>query len=319
MIMEWNQTSDKFGTPIWLPDIAKLIEKRLCDPKKLKSDKHSAKAIGESILRQVSEAREGTGGLRLSQSGACIRQLAYQYHHAEENGMSIDAASKIAFTIGDATEAILVAALLEAFEDGSNGVLYNAGSDQETVTIDVPISNGYSAEITGHPDGSMLLLTQDNKQLNCILEVKSMSDYGFRKFRKEGLGPDDSYYSQVQSFMHAKGFCWAYLVAYNKSAGAKDAEVLDDGLYQPISPLHGQWIPYDQEHVDEIKTKFRTVIQSNGPEEIDRPHGPYKKGQIAFPCDYCKYYKTCFPFAEEQAVESKWLQRTTKIKVFTGE
>lgn len=317
--MEWNQTNDLFGTPVWLPNIAKLIEQRLCNPKKLKSDKHSASAIGQSILRQVSEGREGTGGLRLSQSGACIRQLAYQYHHAEENGMSIDAASKIAFTIGDATEAILVAALLEAFEDGSNGVLYNAGSDQETVTIKVELTDGYSAEITGHPDGSMLLMTQDNQPLNCILEVKSMSDYGFKKFRKEGLGREDSYYSQVQAYMHAKGFSWAYLVAYNKSAGAKDAEVLDDGLYQPISPLHGQWIPYDQEHVEQIKHKFKTVIHSNCPEEIDRPYGPNKKGQITFPCDYCKYYKTCFPMAEEQAVESKWLQRTTKIKVFTGE
>ena len=97
--MEWNQTNDLFGTPVWLPNIAKLIEQRLCNPKKLKSDKHSASAIGQSILRQVSEGREGTGGLRLSQSGACIRQLAYQYHHAEENGMSIDAASKIACLI----------------------------------------------------------------------------------------------------------------------------------------------------------------------------------------------------------------------------
>ena len=317
--MEWNQTTDFYGNPIWLPNIAKVISNRLSKPQKLKSNKHSASAIGESILRQVSESREGSGGLRLSQSGTCIKQLAYQYHHAEENGMSIDAASKIAFTIGDATEAILVAALMEAFEGDANGALFNAGADQETVTIKVNVSQGYTAEIAGHPDGSMLLMTQDNEPLNCILEVKSMSDYGFRKFRKEGLGRSDSYYSQVQSYMHSKGYNWAYLVAYNKTAGAKDVEILDDGLYQPISALHGQWIPYDADHVEDIKAKFATVIKSSSPEEIDRPYGPDKKGRLSFPCDYCKYYKTCFHFAEEQAVESKWLQRATKIKVFTGE
>ena len=317
--MIFEQQTDLMGNHFWLPDLSKAITGRLSVPSKLLSNKHSAKSIGESVLRQLDESREQTGGLRLSQSGACVKQLAYQYHHADGNGMQIDAASKIAFVIGDITESILVSALMEGFEQSGLGHLYCAGVDQETVYLNVPIRDGYTAAISGHPDGSMQIMTQNNEAISCILEVKSMSDYGFKKFRKEGLGPKDSYYSQVQSYMASKGYEWTYVVAYSKSAGAKDAEILEDGAWHPVSAVHGQWIPFDQEHVFHIKEKFRSVILSSDPEQIDRPHGPDKKGRLSFPCDYCKYYKTCFPFGEEQAVESKWLNKSTKIKVYTGE
>ena len=186
--------------------------------------------------------------------------------------------------------------------------------------MDVQLEKGMQrARIPGHPDGSMVVFTENKVPVEAILEVKSMSDYGFKKLRKEGRGREDSYYSQVQAYMHAKGFSWAYLVAYNKSAGAKDAEILDDGLYQPISPLHGQWIPYDEEHALHIQEKFRQVIQSRSAEDIARPYSSNKKGHLAFPCDYCAYYKTCFPLCTEEAVESKWLTKNTKIKVIAGE
>jgi|TARA_R110002110_G_scaffold52381_2_gene152506 hypothetical protein len=317
--MIFEQQTDLMGNHFWLPDLSKVISQRLSKPSKLLSDKHCAKSIGDSVLRQLDEGHEQTGGLRLSQSGTCVKQLAYQYHHAEGNGMQIDAASKIAFVIGDITESILVSALMEGFEQSGLGHLYCAGADQETVHLPVAIKDGYTASIAGHPDGSMQIMTQDNKPVSCILEVKSMSDYGFKKFRKEGLGPKDSYYSQVQAYMASKGFSWTYVVAYSKSAGAKDAEILENGEWHPVSAIYGQWIPFDQEHVFHIKEKFRSVILSSDPEQIDRPYGPDKKGRLSFPCDYCKYYKTCFPFAEEQAVESKWLNKSTKIKVYTGE
>lgn len=316
--MRWTNI-DKDGEPLWMPDIASLVADRLATPKKLMNDQHSAKDIGESILRQLYEHRSSTGSLRLSQSGACIRQLAYQYHHTDENGLGIDAASKLAFIVGDTTEAIIASALIEALEGTSIGAVHHALSDQEEVYMEVPIRPGHTAKIAGHPDGYMVIMSQDSEPIKAVLEIKSMSEFGFGKFRKEGLGPKDSYYSQVQSYMHCKGAEWAYLIAYSKSAGAKDAEVYDDGSWLPVSPLHGQWIKYDPEHVQSIKDKFRRVIQSVEPEEIERPHGPNKKGILSFPCDYCRYYKRCFPFAEEHVQESRWLKKNQKIKVSVGE
>ena len=119
--------------------------------------------------------------------------------------------------------------------------------------------------------------------------------------------------------MACKGYKWAYLVAYSKTAGAKDAEILEDGSWLPTSPLYGQWIEYDEEAVVAIKDKFRRVVQSIEPEDIERPHGPDKKGRLSFPCDYCRYYKRCFPFAQEQVAESRWLKKSQKIKVYVGE
>ena len=61
------------------------------------------------------------------------------------------------------------------------------------------------------------------------------------------------------------------------------------------------------------------MIQSDSPEDIERPYGPDKKGRLSFPCDYCRYWKTCFPNGEERADEVKWLQKTNKIKIYVME
>lgn len=313
---------DLNGNEFTFPDLSEAISNRLSNPSRLHSKIHCAKSLGESILRQLSEERHATGGLRLSQSGACIKQLAYQYHHHDPDGMQIGAASKIAFTIGDITEAILVSALAECFDSPKIdllGALAFAGSDQQTVHMSVDIQKGQKAYIPGHPDGIIGFTDSEMNTHSAILEVKSMSDYGYRKFVKDGLGRDDSYYSQVQSYMHCKGLKWAYLVAYNKSAGARDAEITDTGDWFPVSALSGQWIPYDEEHALHIQEKFRQVIQSRSAEDIARPYSSNKKGHLAFPCDYCAYYKTCFPLCTEEAVESKWLTKNTKIKVIAGE
>ncbi len=323
MSIKYETIIDPTGVQLIVPNIASLIEARLGKPAPLKSNTHCAQSIGNSVLRQLDEERGATGGLRLSQSGTCVKQLAYQYHHSKQSGMQIGAASKIAFTIGDITESILVSALAEVFEDHPIGALSFAGKDQESVHMSLNITEGgvdREVRIAGHPDGTMLVMTSDNKPVECILEVKSMSDYGYRKFHSKGLGPDDSYYSQVQSYMHCKGLKWAYLVAYNKSAGARDAEIHDDGSWYPVTALHGQWIAYDEEFVEfNIKSKFKQVILSRSPEDFARPYTSNKKGQLAFPCDYCAYYKVCFPVCTEEAVESKWLTKSTKIKVLAGE
>lgn len=325
--MEWTRATFNDGTEEWLPDIAKMVRTRLSNTSKLRSNQHSATAIGKSILRQLSEQRAATGSLRLSSSGGCERALAYTYHHAVENGYPIDAASKIAFTIGDVTEAFIVSAILEAFENESHTErpkLRCVGEDQESVFLKVHLNKDSSniAQIPGHPDGSMLVplgKTGEQQWAEAILEVKSMSDYAFKKFRKGGLERSDSYYHQVQAYMAAKGYWYTYVIAYGKATTAKEAKVDDDGNWWPAFPIVGQWIKQDIEVVGSIIQKFARVIQSDSPEDIERPYGPDKKGRLSFPCDYCRYWKTCFPNGEERADEVKWLQKTNKIKIYVME
>tara|TARA_R110000824_G_scaffold116395_3_gene267792 strand:- start:5656 stop:6588 length:933 start_codon:yes stop_codon:yes gene_type:complete len=303
-----------------MPDIAKMVHARLVQPSKLTKSAHLSTAIGATILRQLSEVRDVTGGVRLSSSGACERNLAYTYHHENENGHSIDATSKIAFAIGDATEGFITAAVAEAFEGMPGMEVWNIGEEQETVTVEVQLDESRTALVPGHPDGSMRVPQQDGASgvdfVNAILEVKSMSDFAFKKFRKGGLESSDSYYWQVQAYMAAKGYDYAYVIAFGKATTAKEAYIDDDGSWWPLFPVSGQWIERDERCIQKIREKFKRVIKSNNPGEIERPYGPNKKGRLSFPCDYCKYYKTCFPNTEEVAEESKWLQKSTKIKVY---
>ena len=301
------------GDIAYLYDIAEAVCKRLATTSPATSSQHSAEALGNSILRQLFEVKKSSGGLRLSQSGTCARQLAYQYHHAVPNGMGIDANSRIAFAIGDATEAFLVSAIAEIAEGYSDKDFSVSciGDNQETVSLPVDIHPGYQAIVPGHPDGSMVVLGT-----NAILEIKSMSEYAFGKFRSKGLTREDSYYWQVQAYMAAKGYAFAYVLAYNKAGNSKEAFVGDDGVWLPAPALHGQWIEFDHDTADNIHMKFRQVLVSDSPEDIERPYGPGKKGKLTFPCDYCAYYKTCFPNSEEQADETRWLKKNTKIKVY---
>jgi len=319
--MEWVNAKLADGRDMWLPDIAKMVRNRLTNTGALKSSDHSAKALGESILRQLSEKQSVSGRLRLSSSGGCIKAMAYNYHHYEENGNPIDAASKIAFVIGDVTEAFLVSTIVEAFEDvrrDERPQISCVGEHQEEVMVNVPLGDGRVARISGHPDGSMLVpvgSTEKRTWSQAILEVKSMSDYGFKKFRSDGLSLNDSYYYQVQAYMESKGYPLAYVIAYGKAATAKEAVVGDDGQWWPAFPIVGQWIARDKETISDIKRKFASVINSSSPDEFERPHGADKKGRLSFPCDYCRYWKSCFPNGEEFAQESRWLQKTNKIKI----
>ena len=53
--------------------------------------------------------------------------------------------------------------------------------------MEVPIRPGHTAKIAGHPDGYMVIMSQDSEPIKAVLEIKSMSEFGFGKFRKEGL------------------------------------------------------------------------------------------------------------------------------------
>ncbi len=318
--MEWKNVIGPSGEDYWLPDIAKAVCHRLANTGPLFSE-HCPEEMGQSVLRQLSERRETTGGLRLSASGGCQRALAYGYHHTIENGLGIDAGSKIAFTIGDITEAFLVAAIKEVFAmwGQHNGSVYCTGKDQAEVYLGVALGGDRVAKVAGHPDGFMSFESTMGVIHDVVLEVKSMSDYAFKRFRDNGLSSDDSYYWQVQAYMASSDKKMAYLISYGKATTAKEAYIDDNGDWWPASPIHGQWIFRDDEVIEQIKDKFRAVIQSASPDDIERPYGPNKKGMLAFPCDYCRYYKTCFPGSEEGAKESKWLQKSTKIKVYVQE
>tara|TARA_R110002110_G_scaffold214904_2_gene428784 strand:- start:282 stop:1061 length:780 start_codon:yes stop_codon:yes gene_type:complete len=251
-----------------------------------------------------------------------------------------NAASRMIFSVGDLTESVMVALIREVFASVGGCELLYTGDDQSSVNVEVPLGNGRTLNVSGHPDGLMVLPmwtgdsfgftdthTSTDSKLRAILEVKSMSDYGFKKFRKEGMTTDNSYYGQIQAYMMARTQMdgepceYAYIVAWGKTSGAKDAEFLDKDKtsWRMVPPIHGQWVKADPEYQRQLVEKFRAIALSNSPEDFDRPYGPGKKGKLGFPCSYCSYMKNCFPDVVERADSSFWRAYATKLQPFIKE
>ena len=321
------------GTRLWLPDIASMVRERLENTGELKEE-HNFSDIGRLVTRQLSDTRGGTGSMRLSEAGKCIRARAYSLHHWEKNGHGRDAGSSITFAIGDITEAFLVAATREALSGNDNVVLKNAGAGQKEVYLDIPINENRTARILGHPDGTMHIKNPDSWEsqhptINAIFELKSMSDYGFKMFRKNGLSNSDPYYAQIQAYMLAETIMteapcnWAYVMAFGKSSSGMEAHINNDGEWWKLFPLIGQWIPADRDFQEGIFADYQRLLTSTDVEQFPRPHGPAikgkNKGKLRFPCSYCAYYKHCFPGSYQVAEESKWLQKVDKIQVVVPE
>ena len=81
MSIKYKTVSDLDGNEFDFPELSEQISSRLANPGRLYSDVHCAKSLGESILRQLSEERHATGGLRLSQSGACKNTVSNFFGH----------------------------------------------------------------------------------------------------------------------------------------------------------------------------------------------------------------------------------------------
>ena len=284
------------GNDLVMPDIAAIVRDRLEDRKGLRSSA-DPEGIGKMFIRQLEEGENpSTGGLRLSSSGKCQRALAYDYHHYKPNGFKMDASAPIVFAVGDVLEMIIVTALEEAIV-GTPLEMYYTGLNQKTVSLNVPISEGRHAKVSGHPDGLMRVpaynqVTNEFHMVNIVLEGKAE-------------------------------FNWSYVLAFGKNVTAKDCVIRDDGSHFMLWPLVGGYLAGCDDTKNEIQDRLREVIISDSPEEFPRVLEPAttkkKKGQLGFPCDWCSHWKTCWPTAIEEPVESGWFQRSTKLKLIVGE
>tara|TARA_R110000824_G_scaffold65772_4_gene171119 strand:- start:9364 stop:10368 length:1005 start_codon:yes stop_codon:yes gene_type:complete len=319
---------------VWLPDLAGIVLARLREGKPISANYDTAE-LGKVLVRQLEEPRVGaTGSLRLSSAGKCQRALAYDYHHYKPNGFVSDESGPIVFAVGDAIEMLMVAALHDATDRINTINIKSTGLNQETVILDVPLSDDRTAKIAGHPDGVMSLPLYSGEagefaMVDAILEIKSMSDYAFKRFRTNGFSPTDLYNYQTQAYqmaktqMTGKDHNWTYVLALGKSVTVKDGIVREDGTWAKASPIVGHWVKGDAMMKEEIVTRLREVIETKSPEEIDRPYTPSTakatKGQLRFPCDWCSHWKTCWPSAYEEPSSSGFYQKSTKIKLFVGE
>ena len=363
--IQWIQVSDN----MCLPDIGSMLLWQLAKSEGASLDM-DPKVVGEQITRQLSERKgdypTGLKSFRLSGAGNCLRRMAMDFHGVEPNGFKGGAGSRIVFAYGDAVEAMVTLALVEACTHLPVVTLTNVLDEQETVVVQINVGDKpwMAFRVPGHPDGGIETIrwlrgetpqeawaASQEAPIKAVFECKSASDFGYKKFRDEGLkarddkGNPDGYYYQTQGYQLARrqrgeDVAWGYVLYFGKSATAKDAVISDsfepgltqkktprktfvvenENMWWKTGPVAGRWVPRDDVVQQDLVDRFKAVAASDSPDEFKRIQKPQgKAGVLKFPCDWCHHLKNCFPGAHEVGERKGWFHTVTKVTTQAGE
>ena len=235
---------------------------------------------------------ERLGRVGLSQSGDCVRRLGY--HLAGETPSLWG--SRMVTTLDDGTEAHdrLRASIHAALS--MSGEHFRLVDEELEVRLEVAV--GFV--IKGHVDGVIEKLCICAKHLQfpvrSVLEIKSASDFSFKKTMKEG--PDFGYQAQATSYMAALGLRSTVFLFKNKSSGE----------------LRFFGFEFSPKTLENIEWRFKTLASTSDPTELPREYGPDQSGWLPFQCNYCPYITRCWDgFAPRLAKSSPRLFKLEKM------
>ena len=136
--------------------------------------------------------------------------------------------------------------------------------------------------------------SMDCKIDGIVTDVKSVSTYGFRKFKDGSMAYDDpfGYIGQIKGYAYAEGATKFGWLAMDKQNGHLTYLMYDTEDTQ--APVH-DLISYDiKERIDHVK---KLVEQPTPPGVCYEPIADGKSGnqKLAVGCSYCAYKKECWP------------------------
>jgi len=241
-----------------VPDIMNMIDEGYKpDAKNLEEFVCS---IDYAVRRQMDpDKRERDSYLRMSNLGKPDRQLYYEINGGVDKEL-LSADTRLKFLWGDIVEALLVYLVKESGHEVTD--------EQAELEIE---------GVLGHMDLSIDGVPTD---------IKSASDYGFKKF-KEGTLADEGndpfgYMAQISSYAHAKGTTKAAFLALNKN-NSKLA-------LMPVDEMDMINVP------DRIKHMKEVVAQPEPPERCFEPVADGKSGnmKLNIQCSYCSFKDGCW-------------------------
>ena len=244
-----------------IPDIHQLLE----NGKQGFSERNLQdffKALREDIETFLSpEDKDRSGRLRMSSIGKNSRKLWYEFR--DKKPSKLDGQTKLKLFFGNLVEAFL---LFLAEEAG-----HKVTERQKEVVIE-----GVKGHIDAKIDG-------------VVVDVKSASDFGFKKFKYDDLQNDDpfGYIGQISGYAQAEGDDVAYFLAYNKN-NAEMALVEVDELNMMNA----------SERIIELKKimKQHTVPDKCYPDKLDGKQG---NKILDKNCTYCDYKYECWQDAND--------------------
>jgi len=246
-----------------LPKITTLIDdihKLLENGKEGVNEKHLQeffKFFREDINIFLSGEKRDKPSLRMSSIGKKDRKLWYEFN-SKKPPEKIDGKQKLRFFFGNLVESFL---LLLAQEAG-----HKVTDRQKEVIVE-----GVKGHIDCKIDG-------------VLVDVKSASDFGYRKFKDNNLYHDDpfGYIGQLSGYVQAEGGDNGYFWAYNKNNSDMVLTEVDE-LTMIDTP-------------ERVKHLKKMVKATKMPERCysDIPQGKMGNRVIDKNCNFCEYKIDCW-------------------------
>ena len=211
----------------------------------------------KQALVHWTEPKKQTKGLRMSNIGRPARQLWYESKKDSEP-TPLKAPSHIKFLYGHLLEELL---LLFAKIAG-----HAVSDEQKEVNVD-----GIKGHIDCKIDGQ-------------VVDIKTASNFGFKKFKEGTLYQDDpfGYMYQLAGYEASEGTTEGGFLAINKETG-------EIALYLPGDLTK----PNVNGRIDSLKNKLKS---DTPPEKCYQPVPEGKKGNMRLPtgCAYCGFKNECW-------------------------
>jgi hypothetical protein len=211
----------------------------------------------KQALVHWTEPKKQTKGLRMSNIGRPARQLWYESKKDSEP-TPLKAPTHIKFLYGHLLEELLILFVKIAG--------HSVSDEQKEVTVD-----GIKGHIDCKIDGQ-------------VVDIKTASNFGFKKFKEGTLYQDDpfGYMYQLSGYETSEGTTEGGFLAINKETG-------ELALYCPGDLTK----PNVNGRIDSLKNKLKS---DTPPEKCYQPVPEGKKGNMRLPtgCAYCGFKNECW-------------------------
>jgi hypothetical protein len=237
-------------------------------------------------MRDFLKVRKKKGALRFSAIGKPARQLWYEEHLDPSLAEKMSPETMMKFLYGHVIEAVLLFLAKEAGHEVS--------CEQDEVEVD-GVKGHMDAVIDGH-----------------VVDVKSASPFGFKKFADGELLPKDDafgYIPQIAGYATCKELPAAFLVA--DKVGGKLA----------LSPVSSYMVKAHPPG-PRIAMLKEALAQPEPPAKCYAPEPDGKSGnmKLAIGCSYCKWKTTCWADANQgnglrlfaYSTGPRWLTQVTR-------
>lgn len=249
-----------------IPDIYKLLEEKDGSPEDVEQ---AIEQFGEDCKEFMRDALcnpEQKNGLRLSNVGKPDRELWHILNGSHKEG--IKGPTYIKFLYGHLVEAMVLALV------AASG--HKVTDRQKQCNV---------AGVKGHMDGRID---------GVVMDVKSCSSYGFKKFKEGTLPFDDpfGYVGQLKAYAHSEGESKIGWLAMDKQNGTLCwlGYDLDNLPSEELQERLGYDIEARVEHVKKLQGAPLPVACHDLLEDG-------KSGNLKLPtgCSYCPFKRECYP------------------------